>query len=420
MSYATGLNKAITKALRVGEGAPSMSTRYNSPEALLRLEEKMGRWKGEQRGVLERRKTGWFGRWYEYIEREGAIVYAQVTRKLAGADANKGEAQAELAARLAVANGPAAVKQNIATLAQFVDIRFRPGHLEYLERSTQIQYDSLLRNHILPPLGEQRMRDITRPLVQLWVNGLVKKDLSPQTVRTCHAVLGAVFRHADEQGLWRGELPTLRVKLPKLQRVRDTRALTEEQVTAILANLQEPAHTLALTLALTGMRIGEALALDWRHVNLGDEPRILGREVLGPRAIAVRRNYVAGAMKDSPKTPAGCRNVPIVPSLWVALFAIRQEEGLVFRNRAGGPLDGHNIANRALKAACAAAGLPRMGFHVFRHTLATLAQQKGMSVAEAGQVLGHAATAVTLRYTHGSVDRARDVLAELKIGGKVQ
>ena len=45
----------------------------------------MARWRGEQRGVLEQRKTGWFGRWREYVDRDGEIRWEQVTRKLCGA-----------------------------------------------------------------------------------------------------------------------------------------------------------------------------------------------------------------------------------------------------------------------------------------------------------------------------------------------
>jgi len=379
----------------------------------------MSRWRGEQSGSLKRKKTGWFARWREYIEKDGKIVYDQVTKKIGDKEMTKAEAQQELRARLQVANGPASIRQTIATFQQFIDIRFRPEHMEHLERNTKIQHESLLKNHILPTFGKLRLREITKPLVQAWVNGKAKQT-SFRTCQACYAILRTALNFAEENGCWRGPLPTRKVKLPKPSVVRTPIALTEVQVNAVLGQLDEPARTLVLLVVLTGMRVGEAVALDWAHVNLTDEPRLLGRETLPGRTIAVRKNFTAGEMKSAPKTPAGCRNIPIIPVLWMALFAIRQDSGLVLRNKNGEPLDAHNIANRKLAPACIAVGLPRLGFHVFRHTLSTLAQQKGMSVAEARDVLGHATNAMTMKYTHGSLDRARESMSKLDIGGKVQ
>lgn len=116
----------------------------------------VSRWRGEQRGVLEQRATGWFGRWREYVQREdGQIVWQQVTRKLGDAEMTRGEAQIELNRRLAHANGPARVEANLATVQQFVDVRFRPDHINALKPATQAQYESLLKNHILPAIGGQ-------------------------------------------------------------------------------------------------------------------------------------------------------------------------------------------------------------------------------------------------------------------------
>jgi integrase len=227
-----------------------------------------------------------------------------------------------------------------------------------------------------------------------------------------------MFRHADDLGFWRGPLPTERLKLPKLVRVRESRALTEEQVAAILEHLEGQERLLVMTLFFTGMRVGEALALDWCHVNMSDKPMTLGRESIPAHTIAVRRNWSVGQFKESPKTPSGRRNIPIHASLWVALMAVRREAGLVFPGPTGTkPMDAHNIANRSLKRAGEALGLGRIGFHVFRHTLASLAQAHGMTVGEVRGVLGHASAATSMLYVHGDAERARKVIEE--IGGKV-
>jgi integrase len=174
-----------------------------------------------------------------------------------------------------------------------------------------------------------------------------------------------------------------------------------------------------MTLFYSGMRVGEALALDWSHVNLGEQPRVVGREVIPGYTIAVRRTLSAGQIQDSPpKTPSGRRNIPIHASLWVALMAVKREQGLVFQGRNGQPLDAHNIANRELKRVGEKLGIGRIGFHVFRHTLSTLAQAAGMPIGDVRGVLGHASAATTMLYTHPT-EQARKVLDSLELNGKV-
>jgi hypothetical protein len=99
---------------------------------------------GVQRGVLEQRATGWFGRWREYVQREdGQIVWQQVTRKLGDAEMTRGEAQIELNRRLAHANGPARVEANVATVQQFVDVRFRPDHIAALKPDKEVVLEGM-------------------------------------------------------------------------------------------------------------------------------------------------------------------------------------------------------------------------------------------------------------------------------------
>lgn len=83
---------------------------------------------------------------------------------------------------------------------------------------------------------------------------------------------------------------------------------------------------------------------------------------------------------------------------------------LVFPNRWGQPLDAHNIAARHLKPACDSAGIPRIGWHALRHTAISLMDAAGMSGAEKRLVAGHGSDRMTERYSHGFMDRARQLM----------
>lgn len=389
--------------------------RYDTLQALLSPEANiMARWKGEQRGSIKRTATGWHGKWREYQERDGAVEWRQTGwRKLCDLADGKGRAIEVLNEKLAVANGPAAVPQGVATLAQFIEVRFRPDHVASLKASGRDHYEWAL-GHIVPELGHHRMREISQPMVQMWLTGKVKKGLASQTIRHLRNALSAVLGHAKGLGMWRGDLPTDMVRTPEVRHKAGV-ALESEQVTALLCQLAEPYRALVLPLASTGLRIGEALALDWEHCNIEESVRRLGNSWLPGRTIAVRRNWTHGEM-GTLKTNNSVRNVPVTDEVAAAL-ELHREPGpwgwLVFPNRCGRPLDAHNIAARHLKPACVAAGVPRIGWHALRHTALTLMDQQGMSATEKRLIAGHGSERVTERYTHGFLDRARGLMPKV-------
>jgi integrase len=61
--------------------------------------------------------------------------------------------------------------------------------------------------------------------------------------------------------------PGRKIKVPPMQRRRKTIVLTIEQLAPLLQSLEEPVRMLAITVAMTGLRIGEVLALRWKNVD---------------------------------------------------------------------------------------------------------------------------------------------------------
>ena len=391
---------------------------YHLSEALLRPEVSMGRIRGDQRGSLKRQKTGWYGRWRQFeMTDDGKIVWQQVKRKLAAASATKAEALERLNEELSRANGPAACPQGMATLRQFVDVRFRPEHIEHLKPNGKRHYDYVLIR-ILEAFGDVRLRDLHRQMVQGWVNVLAK-SVGAQTVKHHLYGLSAIIEHAKMLGFWRGESPTEYVRTPAVVAERAT-ALSADQVALLLAHMKEPYRALVLLLASTGLRIGEALALDWSHVNIEDAPVKRADRWILPRTIEVRKNFSNGEWATV-KSRNGVRDIPISDELAAALEPLRVigQGWLLWPNRWGKPLDAHNLAARELKPACKAAAIPAIGWHDLRHTALTLMQQAGMSASEARLIAGHGSDRMTSHYTHGFLDRARGVMGGLKLGTEV-
>jgi integrase len=167
--------------------------------------------------------------------------------------------------------------------------------------------------------------------------------------------------------------------------------------------------------------------LRWKCVNLGADPILIDGEMLPGYTIAVRENFVRGNY-GTLKTRTSRRNVPLNTDASREFAKIRAaskftgpDQPVFAGQRAGQPLDQHNIASRFLRIAGKRkeVGCPWVSWHVLRHTAATLADQVGLSVSERQRVLGHAAGAMTLHYTHAELDRVREGME--KIGkGRVQ
>src|SRR5215831_16138983 len=164
---------------------------------------------------------------------------------------------------------------------------------EFLKPATLKAYRESLRNHILPSLGTFPLRSIRRPAVIEFVAELKKKGLSVNSIRLVHATLRAILNNAIDDGV----LATNPAhKLGKLLKRTATPGanvtpLTAEELTVFLTTIREkfPAwYPLFLTLARTGLRLGEALGLQWQDINFES------------RFIEVRRTVGAGRI-GSPK-----------------------------------------------------------------------------------------------------------------------
>lgn len=145
-----------------------------------------------------------------------------------------------------------------------------------------------------------------------------------------------------------------------------------------------------LLLAFSGVRRGEALALNWRDVDFA-------REV-----VRVRANWSYGQLVS---TKGGrVRSVPLIPQLAGSLKQFR--DGLavvglddpVFSNEIGERLDGSALRRRFI-AARDRAGLRPLRLHDLRHTFASLAIDIASNL-EVQAWAGHSDARTTARYTH--------------------
>lgn len=233
----------------------------------------------------------------------------------------------------------------------------------------------------------------------------VKKAMSdagraPRSIQYCLAVVRQVFNLARRLGLFHGDPPTSKVKIPKNDN-RRLRFLTREEAADLLAALAQVSPELADMALLslhTGMRAGEIFSLTWGDVNL------------------------AHGMLTLRDTKSGRNRHANLTSMAIAMLSDRERgepDGLVFPARSGG--DRVQIS-QAFRRVVDDLGLnpgvtdrrQKVTFHTLRHTFASWLVMKGIPLYTVQELLGHQSSSMTERYSHLAPDHVRGAVAKLE------
>jgi len=371
----------------------------------------MARRRSQRTGYLRRKGPSWILRWREDVRSAAGEIARHKFARVIGPAAGPAALTRKQAQRLSWETVLQRLDTtglhpgSLLTLRQFVDAHFRP-HLDARCRlSGQIYYRYLLRKWVLPALGDLRLRDVAPADIEQLLQQLARAGRAAKTARHVQQCAAAIFRLARRLRHYSGDLPTDGAQ-PHRGQAAVRPALSWDQARALIAALPPPIDTLALLLATTGLRIGEACALRWRSIRVD----------LG--VVQVRENYVLGHY-GPPKSSRSTGDVPLPRAVQLQLQRLRQRrawiapEDPVFAARNGRPLDQHNAAARILKPAARRLGIPWASWHCFRHTAASLTDQLGLTEAERQKLLRHTAASMTLHYTHADRERIRQAVDQL-------
>ncbi len=223
-----------------------------------------------------------------------------------------------------------------------------------------------------------------------------KKDLSPRTLRNVLAVLQCVLSHAVDNDLI--QRSPLRGRHRPVVPRREKPVWTPEQVRTILSAAPQAYRCLFTCAALTGVRMGELLALQWKHVDLEK------------RQIRIEQSLWHGQLIP-PKTAASVRTMPIGEMLRKALADHHRNSchtssaDFIFCKPDGSPHEPTGLRRDVLYPMLDRSGIQRQarssGFHAFRHAAASFINAQTGNLKLAQKFLGHADLSTTADiYTH--------------------
>jgi integrase len=358
-----------------------------------------------KRGI---RKKIWVARWWEDAIGSNGQASRLRRSEILGSVAEiptRRQAEQLLADRLRTINSGELRPSTFRTLREYAEGNWLPEVLPTVKCSTKMHYEYMLRVHLYPAFGNVQLRLITRDVVQSFLASKLRSGLSWRTVKGLRTVFGTVMGAAEMAELIPSN-PVRKTRFPRRGMVKERVAIAPEKIRELLAALPEPSRALAQLLVLTGMRIGELLALHWRDVDL-----------MGG-FLRVTQTVYDGHF-DEPKTQRSKRSIPLGTKAVEILSACKRagvnSEGLVFGTRSGTPFDRHNLLRRQLKPTCKQLGLAGVNWHWLRHANATLLDAVGTPLGTVQALLGHSSAEITREvYLHSIPSDARAAVQKVE------
>ncbi len=352
--------------------------------------------------IRGKRTKVWVARWREDLIREDDSLHRTQRTVVLGSvsDLSRREARSLLQKRVSEINQGRHRPRPIMTFEKFAKENWQPGAELALNTSSARIYQFNLDKYVMPVLGRMRLCDVTRGTIQHSLLTLKQKGYAPSTLHSIRVTIAKVLQTAVDSGYLEHN-PAQRIQIGERETNTPRVFLTPSQIQSLLAKLEEPCRAVVLTAILTGMRIGEILALRWNRVDF-----LRG-------SLEIAETYSDGQF-GTPKTRSSRRVIPMSSALSKALElrrarCIHKEPGdLVFCTSKGTPLSPKNLYNRALAPTCDQLKLPRVSWHSFRHSSATLMGDMGESIKTAQAILGHSDLETTLNiYMHVIPDSQR-------------
>ncbi len=189
-----------------------------------------------------------------------------------------------------------------------------------------------------------------------------KAGYSPRTMRNIIVQLNGIFHLAEDDDLI--SRSPVRTRHKPVCHKTEKPAWSAEQLRKILDAVPAECQCLFICVALTGPRLGELIALQWKYVDLESRRLRVAHSLY-------KRQLVA------PKTVSSVRTIPLGEALTSALIAHRMSslftgpDDFVFCTQEGASLNPDVLRKDVLYPVLDRLNIPRpkgtAGFHAFRH-----------------------------------------------------
>lgn len=286
--------------------------------------------------------------------------------------------------------------------------------------STNAGYRSYMERYILPGIGKIPLDKLTIDDLESFYKDMEDRGLSGSTRHQCHSIIRVALKHA----VWRGHIArnvaTL-VQPPSPDKKR-VESLSESDLAVLYKTLADDRFRARWHLSLDfGLRPGEAIALEWKHVDFDAKTILIEQQTIqirgegavlvpstktnsGTRVIALP-GYMMDMLKETREQQL--RDMAVYGDDWAKWEPDGEPHAFCF-TRADGSVLRPGYDSKLWKKLLERAGLPHNKRYVARHTAASMAISHGADIPAVAEMMGHSNPAVTLSvYTHPVEERKR-------------
>ncbi len=279
----------------------------------------------------------------------------------------------------------------------------RISHGRMAERTLQ-EYRKQARAYLLPALGKQRVADVKRGDVEHMVTRL------PAPTRNRVLALTSRLFTLAERWQWRAQNDNPARGIERSREEARDRVLAPSELAALAAALggqedQYPAPVAAIRFAaVTGLRIGEVLAIRWAHIDF-ETNRLTMPETKSGRRLHDVPTAALEILATMPRVNDWC-------------FTAVRDAPVTYR-----------YVRTVFAEAAKAAGIADARLHDLRRTVMTSAAAAGIGTHVLRDLLGHRTTAMADRYIRTIGNPVRDAREQVgaamsammssKVGGEV-
>lgn len=294
----------------------------------------------------------------------------------------------------------------------------------HVKESSYVKYHNLVKNHIIPTLGEINFNEFTTKTVEVFVEEKLKNGringaggLSEKTVKDMLVILKEICAFAACENIdlpCHLELVRIRTREKEICILEKQEQIKLEKFLMSSADLKKTGILLSLYM---GLRIGEVCALKREHLKLetgvlqirGTMQRIQNVNTDGEKKTRI--------IVTEPKSFSSVRDIPIPDFLLERLQVIENAppQSFVLSGTPDRYIEPRTMEN-IFKTCLRKCQIRNINYHALRHTFATRCVECGFDVKSLSEILGHSSVNITLdRYVHSSMEQKRRNMERLKM-----
>lgn len=311
-------------------------------------------------------------------------------------------------------------------MREYVELKLKPN--------TQYNYESVIRLHILPVLGNYKLRSLTPHILQQFMNNKVREGFARQTLSIIQGMLNKSLKHAVYPYKFITENPMQYVELLKSDTNskptrEDLKIQTKENLRKLSSYFSE-GHPFRIPFQIglhTGVRVGEVCGLEWKHVDFDAQTISIEQQMVGKKVATSKfKNAKSGVewVIGPPKSKSGYRTISVGNTLMEILRKekLKQKQD---RLRYGEFYQASRLGDFVCRKESGEVITPAVSkyhtrkaseslqidfnYHSLRHTHATMLIEQKLPTKTVQQRLGHSRAAVTEdRYVHLTQKMARE------------